>query len=514
MRGAGIVVALVAASTLVATFANRWRIPAPSVLVAVGVGVALIPGVPAIRTSPELISLVVLPPLLYASAQDISARELRTMWRPVAALAFGLVLATALVIGGLARWITPLGAPMAFVLGAVLASTDPVAVTALGRRLPLPPRIQALVQAESLFNDATSLVLFQVAVGMAAGSGTVRWASAWASAGWRFIELAGGGVGVGAALAVLVVALRSRAADPLLQTVIALVTPYAAYLLAQSAGVSGVTAVVVAGVVVGSAGHKVTDARTRLQVHDVYAVVVFLLESVVFALIGLQLPALVRDLPAGDWWWVAQAAALAAALIVARAAWMRPTVAFAGPTRGYPAWPTTWVMTWAGTRGVMPLAAALTIPLTGAGAAASAGRPLVLVLTTAVVAATLTVQGLTLPAVVRSSGLAVDPAHLAAKETEVRASLNAAALEYLDDLHDRQDTSPDVLETLRRRYAARLGDVGAGALPGPDIADLQRRLVDVQRAELRRLYADGRVGDSMQRRLQHELDRAETGITG
>jgi CPA1 family monovalent cation:H+ antiporter len=411
MHDAGTVAALVvfvAASTLLAAFAERRRVPAPSVLVAAGLGVALIPGVPAVHASPELISVVVLPPLLYASAQDISARELRAMWRPLAALAFGLVLATACAIAGLAWWITSLGAPMAFVLGAVLASTDPVAVTALGRRLPLPPRLQALVQAESLFNDATSLVLFQVAVGIAAGSGGVDLTFA----GWRFVVLAGGGAGVGAALALLVNALRARVGMPLLHTLIALVTPYAAYLLAQAAGVSGVTAVVVAGVVVGSAHHRITDARIPQRVHGVYRVVVFLLESVVFALIGLQLPTLVRALPSGERWWALQAAALAAALIVLRVLWMRPTAAYAGPARGHPPWPVTWVMSWAGTRGVMPLAAALTIPVTGvaSGVGASgqvaAGRPLVLVLTTAVVATTLIVQGLTLAAVVRASGLA------------------------------------------------------------------------------------------------------------
>jgi CPA1 family monovalent cation:H+ antiporter len=412
MRGVVIVVALVAVSAAVSACASRRRVPAPPVLVLAGVGVALIPGVPAVRITPDVILLVVLPPLLYASAQDVSVRDLRALWRPVAALAFGLVLATAMAVGGLAWWMTSLGAPMAFVLGAVLASTDPVAVTALGRRLPLPPRIQTLVQAESLFNDATSLVLFQVAVGIAVGSGPVDRATAWAWAGWRFLVLAGGGVGIGALLAVVVIALRSLAGDhPLPQTVIALVTPYAAYLLAWAAGVSGVTAVVIAGVIIANATDRVAKARTQLLVHGSYRVVVFLLESVVFALIGLQLPTLVRDLPAGGSWWPLQAAALAAALVAVRIAWMRPTAALSTATRRYPAWPVTRVMAWAGTRGVMPLAAALAIPLTGPGGAVISQRPLVLVLTTAVVAMTLTVQGLTLAPVVRASGLAVDSSH-------------------------------------------------------------------------------------------------------
>lgn len=507
VRAAGIVVALVVASTLVATFANRWSVPAPSVLVLAGVGAALIPGVPTIRTTPDLISLVVLPPLLYASAQEISVRALRSMWRPLVALVLGLVLATAFAIGGLAWWVTGLGLPMAFVLGAVLASTDPVAVTALGRRLPLPPRVQALVQSESLFNDATSLVLFQVAVGVVVDSGGVDWAGS----GGRFIVLAGGGMGVGAALAVVVIALRSRTSDPLLTTVHALVTPYAAYLLAQAARVSGVTAVVVAGVVIGSARHKVSDARIRLQVNAVYAAVVFLLESVVFALIGLQVPTLVRDLPPGTGWWPLQAAALAAAVIIVRIVWMRPTVAHSGPTRSYPAWPVTRVMAWAGTRGVMPLAAALSIPLTTAGGHTLTERPVVLVLTTTVVAITLTIQGLTLSSVVRTSGLAVDPAHIAAKETEVRISLNEAALDYLDGLRDNADVPGEVLDRLCRRYTARRGPAEDGA-PTDTFAHLQRDLLEVQRGELHRLHADGRISDTVHRRFQHELDRAETGI--
>jgi CPA1 family monovalent cation:H+ antiporter len=509
MGAAGIVLALVVLATAVAGFANRWRIPAPSLLVLAGLGVALVPGVPGIRVAPQTIGLVVLPPLLYASAKEISARQLRVIWRPLAGLALGLVLVTAVGIAGLAAGITVLSVPMAFVLGAILASTDPVAVTALGRRLPLPPRIQTLVQSESLFNDATSLVLFQVAVGVAAGSGAVDWAGA----AWRFVSLAAGGAGLGAVVAMLALVLRSRTSDPILHTVAALVTPYAAYLLAEAAGVSGVTAVVVAGVAVGSFGHTVTDARVRLQVHAVYDVVVFLLESVVFALIGLQLPTLVRDLPPGSAWWPVQAVALAAALITLRVGWMRPTVALAAPTRSFPAWPVTGVMAWAGTRGVMPLAAALAIPLTAGDCTGIAGRPLVLVLTTSVVALTLIVQGLTLASVVRSSGLAVDPEHLAAVEKEARAAMNEAALAYLDSLEDPEaDVPAPVRDRLRRRYTARLVQCEDAARPNGGDNHVHRRLIGAQRAEITRLYSEGRIDETTQRRLRHELDRTEATI--
>ncbi|ACU75771.1 sodium/hydrogen exchanger [Catenulispora acidiphila DSM 44928] len=507
VHAVGIVVMLVVLGTAVATFAGRWGIPAPSLLVLAGIVVALVPGVPAIHVAPDVIALVVLPPLLYASAEEISARDLRRVWVPVTVLALGLVLATAAVIASLALALTALSGAMAFVLGAVLASTDPVAVTALGRRLSLPARIQVLVQSESLFNDATSLVLFKVAVAAVVAGGSVSLAGA---AG-RFLLLAGGGIAVGLALAASVALVRTRTTDPVLDTVIALVAPYAAYLLAESVDVSGVTAVVVAGVAAGSLGHRVSDARTRLHVQTVYAVVVFGLESVVFALIGLELPTLVRDLGPGNSWWPGQAAVLAAALIGIRMLWVWPTTAWAGPTRRYPTWPLVRVVTWSGTRGVMPLAAALSIPLVAADGTPLPGRGLVLVLTTAVVAATLTVQGLSLAGMVKTSGLAVATEHAAAKEQAALAAMNEAAVAYLDELAAVGAVNAVAVERLRQRYAERLDpQTDAGLLD--DLAALRRDVLSVQSEELRRLSAQEQISDGMRRRLQADLDRREAGL--
>src|SRR5258706_3747667 len=173
MRGIEIILLLVVLATAVAASARQLRVPAPSLLVVAGLLVAFVPGVPTVQIAPGMVSLVVLPPLLYAAGQDLSWRELRPVWRPVTVLALGLVIASAAAVGVVASAVAPLPASMAFVLGAVLASTDPVAVTALGRRLSLPPRIQTLVQAESLFNDATSLVLFRVALGVAIAGGSI-----------------------------------------------------------------------------------------------------------------------------------------------------------------------------------------------------------------------------------------------------------------------------------------------------------------------------------------------------
>ncbi|MGW5351740.1 Na+/H+ antiporter [Streptomyces sp. NPDC004031] len=520
MHAVGVVLLLVVLGTVVATFARRWQLPAPSVLVLAGVGVALVPGVPALDLPPEAIALVVLPPLLYASAEELSLRDLRMVWRPVTVLALGLVFASAAAIGFVAVAVTGLPPEMAFVLGAVLASTDPVAVTALGRRLALPGRVQVLVQAESLFNDATSLVLFKVAVGLAVAVGG---AVSVPAAGGEFLLLGGGGAAVGGAVAGVVWLIRRRTTDPVLDTVIALVTPYAAYVLGESAHTSGVTAVVVAGVLLGRTGQKLSDAHIRLQVHAVYAVVVFLLESVVFGVIGLELPALVEDLPAGSQWWPVQALGLAAVLLAVRVLWALPLTRGVRPAgaAGRLSWRAAGVVTWAGTRGVMPLAAALSIPLTADDGTPLDGRPLVLVLTTAVVVLTLVVQGLTLAGVVGRSGLALEPEHTAREEAVAREALSRAALAHVDVLAELEAVPGTAVERARRAFADRLertdggGDGnGHGNTVDEAYRQLRQEAIIVQREELLRLYDGHRISDTTRRRLQLDLDREEAALGG
>ncbi|MEU4097316.1 Na+/H+ antiporter [Streptomyces sp. NPDC026673] len=517
------VLLLVALATVVATGARHWRVPAPSLLVVAGLAVGLLPWVPAVHVAPEVISVVVLPPLLYASAEEISWRELRPVWRPVTVLAFGLVVASAAAVAAVAARLTPLGAPMALVLGAVLASTDPVAVTALGRRLALPPRVRVLVQSESLFNDATSLVLFKVAVGTAVASG----AFALPAAAGRFVELGGGGALIGAAVAGVVAFIRRKTEDPVLETVVSLVTPYAAYVLAEDLHTSGVTAVVVAGVVMGSTGHRLTNAPIRLQVHAVYATVVFLLESVVFALIGLQLPTLVRELDPAERGWplAAGVVAVAATVVVVRLLWVFPLSAVMQFRRkdGPVSWRVPLVASWAGTRGVMPLAAALSIPLATQGGEPLPHRSLVLSLTTGVVVLTLVVQGFSLAPVVRRSGIALEPEHTAREEARARDALSRAGLRYLEQLDDLEVVPESVIVQMRRHLKADLapedGDAGPERPADPSglVAahrELRRALIGVQSRELRRLYEANEVGDATRRTIQRALDLEEAGLIG
>src|SRR5690242_10979485 len=270
MRGVETILFLVVLGTVVAAFAGRLRVPAPSLLVIAGLVIGLLPGVPAVRVSPDAVSLVVLPPLLYAASEELPWRELRAVWRPVIILAVGLVLASAAVVAAVAGAVAGIPASLAFVLGAVLASTDPVAVSALGRRLSLPPRVQALVQAESLFNDGTSLVLFRIAVGLVVAAGS----ASFGHTALEFVVLAGGGVLAGVLVAGGAYVIRRRTEDTVLETVVSLVTPYLAYVAAEAVHASGVTAVVVASILLGIQASRMTNPRLRLQLGAVNQTVI------------------------------------------------------------------------------------------------------------------------------------------------------------------------------------------------------------------------------------------------
>jgi CPA1 family monovalent cation:H+ antiporter len=401
-----VVLILVTLAMAVAAAARPMRLPAPSLLVVAGILVALIPGIDLPRPGPGLVTGVVLPPLLYAAGGEVLWHELRQAWFPVTVLSLGLVLASAFAIGAVVVAVTPVPWTEAVLLGSVLASTDPVAVNALGRGLALPPRLRTVLQAESLFNDATSLVLFRVSLGIVVAGGSV----AWGHAVGQFVLLAGGGALVGGAAGLLAVPLRRRITDPILAATAALALPYVVYVLAQQARVSGVAAVVVTGVMLGAQPRPSPASAAEHQVTAVYGTVVFVLESVVFGLIGLELPQLVRALPGSRVDWFAPALAVAATLLVVRLLWVFPLAAVRGRRDGRSArsaLPTAAVASWAGARGIVPLAAALSIPLVDDHGVPVGNRALMLALTVGVIAITLIVQGLTLEPLVKRSGVGV-----------------------------------------------------------------------------------------------------------
>ncbi len=399
-------------------------------------------------------------------------------------------------------------------------------MTALGRRLSLPVRVQTLVQAESLFNDATSLVLFRIAVSFAvAGTVAGRTAGgAWLHGIAQFAVLAGGGALAGTLIATGVVFVRRRIADPVLETVAALVTPYTAYVIAETLRVSGVTAVIVTGVILGTQLTRITTPQTRLQLHSVYETVIFLLESVVFSLIGLELPTLIRALSRGGEQWPLAALAITATLMATRVLWVFPLSAIVQWRRGVPgnrslrpSWQAPAVVAWAGTRGVVPLAAALSIPLTTVAGNPLPRRDLVLVLATVVIAVSLVVQGLTLEPLVHFAGISRPAADTQHEETLARLRLAEAGLARLEELAEIEAVPDLVIDRLRRNLQARIGRSRARLDEHPEPADaddrrVRRDLIAVENAELNRLYERGTISETTRRRLQRALDLEATGL--
>lgn len=488
-----IILVLVGLATVVAVFARRVAVPAPSLLVVAGLILGSVPAIPGVHVTPELISLVVLPPLLYAAGEELSWPELRRSWKPVAVLAIGLVPASAAIVAVVAVAMTPLTWPLAFLLGAVLAATDPVAVAALGRKLALPQRLQTLVQAESLFNDATSLILFRISATIAV-SAAVTWRSVVAD----LFVLAVGGALAGAVVAVIVALLRYRTADPIVESVITLVTPYLAYVLAEQFHASGITAVVVSSVILGALASRLTTSSTRLQIHAVHGTVVFVLESVVFALIGLQLPGLIRE-QTGPW--ILPVLVIVVVLIVVRVAWVFPLAAFQHwrhiGADDRPMWQVPAVVSWAGARGVVPLAAALSIP------EGLPYRDLIVLLAVGATVVSLVVQGFTLAPLVRRMRLAVPREDFAAEYRDAWGRLVEIGEAHLDDLEALEALAPVLIE--RARHSLRSRNEPAGELSANYLA-LRRELVGLQTQELAILTRAGRVAEVTRRRIQRELD--------
>ena len=387
---------LIVGSCAIAGLARRHGVAAPILLVLTGLAASYIPGVPEFRLNPDLILFAVLPPLVYTTALESSYLNLRDNMRTLALLSVGLVLFTAVVVGGAARLDVP-GLPVAaaITLGAILAPTDAVTTASIGRQLHLPRRLLTVITGESMLNDGTALTVYAVAVSAAsAGVATPSPLSAVGS----LVTISIGGIAVGLLLGVLIHRLRMRLRDPLVESALSLLTPFAAYLAADSLHVSGVLAVVVTGLYLGHHGGQAHFA-TRLQDMAVWRVATFVLESVAFALIGLQLRPVLQDVgtrnPARL---AAEAAVVLGAVIVARIVWVFPSIylprwlvpriRIQDPA---PGWQATFVLSWAGLRGVISLAAA---------AALSTDVPqrnLLVFLTFSTVLGTLLVQGLTLP---------------------------------------------------------------------------------------------------------------------
>jgi len=501
----------------------RWiRVPYPILLVLGGSALGFAPGVPEVSLDPDLVLLIFLPPLLYSAAFFANLHELRRNAAPIGLLAFGLVLATMGAVAVIAHHAIGLSWAVAFTLGAVVAPTDAVAPVTIVRRLGVPRRVITVIEGESLTNDWTALVLYRFAV-----AAVVSGSFSLAEAGPRFLLTGIGGLAIGLGVGHAIAWVRARLDDPPTEITIALLTGYAAYLPAEELGFSGVIAAVTVGVYMGSQTSRLTTPTVRMQGYAVWEIIQFLLNAFLFVLIGLQLPGVLDGLDGRSTGELAGYTALVGmAVIVVRVLWVfaftyvpravMPRVAERSQT---PSWRQTAAISWSGMRGGVSLAAALAIPLTVDGGGPFPDRDLVIFLTYAVIVATLVLQGLTLPGVVRALGLEDDGLD---SEEELHARVQTAlrARERVEELSGEKWVNADTAVRLRglyewrhRRFSAQAGGDGADYDErSAAYQRLVREVIGAERQTLRKLRNEGRITDEVMRRVERDLDLEESRL--
>jgi monovalent cation/hydrogen antiporter len=511
-----ILLGLLAVAAALLAAAQVVRVPYPILLVLGGLGLGLVPGMPHIELPPDLVLIAFLPPLLYGTAFFTSLRQLRANVGPITLLAVGLVLMTMLAVAVVAHAVIPgIDWPTAFVLGAIVSPTDPTAATAIAQRLGLPRGLIALIEGESLVNDGTALVAYRVAVvAVVTGSFSL------AAASGRFVLNVVGGIAIGLAVGFLIRQARRRLDNPPVEITISLLSGYFAYLPAYAAGVSGVLAAVTVGIYMGWHTPELTTAQTRLQGIAVWEIVFFLLNALLFALIGLQLPTILDALAGISTGTLIRYAVIVTSVVMAaRLTWVfltayLPRLAWRHGRGSGPSWQWSTVLAWSGMRGAVSLAAALALPLTTDSGAPFPDRDLVIFLTFAVILGTLVFQGLTLPGVIRVLDLEDDG--LAEKE-DAKARIHAAeaALARLEELLDEEWVREDTAERLRGLYSFRRDRFRSRFDPEGDrsiderSADFQRlrhELLDAERRAVLQLRRSGRIDDEVMRRVVRDLD--------
>jgi CPA1 family monovalent cation:H+ antiporter len=520
-----LVLALLLAVMAMALLSARLKVPYPILLVLGGLGVSFIPRLPRVHLQPDLVFLVFLPPLLYYAGLMTTWRDFRANLRPIALLAVGLVLFTTVAIAFVANALIP-GLPLAaaFVLGAIVSPPDAVAATAITERLRVPRRITTILDGESLVNDATALVAYRFAI-----AAVVTGQFSLPAALGKFVVAATLGILIGLVAAAVIVWVSQRIHEPNVEGAISLLTPYLAYLPAEWAGASGVLGAVAAGIYVSRKLPTFASPNARLRAFAVWETIVFLLNGIIFILIGLQLPVVMERLahiPRGRL--ALYALAVCATAILTRIIWIfvatyvRRTVS-AKLRQHDPVLPWRYVtiIGWSGMRGIVSLAAALALPLTTATDEPFPGRDLIIFLSFTVILATLVFQGLTLPPLIRLLKL-TDDGLQEREERDARVQAAHAALSRLHVLSLDPTADPRVLDRLRLIYEERLQRLGdhthhdhalEHCSPQEVAPTVHREALIAERRMITFLRDQNDISDTVLRRLLHEIDLEEARLS-
>jgi monovalent cation/hydrogen antiporter len=514
---------MLAVLAAVAVAARRLNVSPSILLVVAGVGMALVPGLPKVQLAPEVVLLVILPPLIYSAGVAMSWREFRFNLRPIALLAFGCVLFTSCAVAAAAHYLLQFDWATAFVLGAIVAPPDVVAPLAIARRLGLPRRIVVVLEGEGLANDATALILYRFAVA-AVVTGTF---SPGEAAG-TFAAIVVGEIIWGIAVGWLSLRLRQWARDPRVEITLSLMTPYLAFWAPAHLGGSGVLATVACGLYVSWNGPLLISSATRLQGIFFWDLIVYLIEGMVFLVTGLQARTLIEDARLFSIPDLLIATALTTAIVIAARfvwvfpatyipRWIVPGLRKRDPS---PPWQGPFLLAFTGVRGVVSLAAALAIPYALDNGQPFPHRELILFITFGVIIATLVGQGLMLPSVVRGLGLSRLGSEERMSEIEAELTARQAALaeveQQLEKFAAERKLPEDVVALLRTRNLSRNQilpkDMADGLAHMRLSAAVKKELIDAERAFVYQLLRDGKISDEARRRIEYELDLEEASV--
>ncbi|TGD78491.1 Na+/H+ antiporter [Hymenobacter wooponensis] len=497
-----LVLGLLFVTLLLVMLSQKLKISYPIFLVLAGLSLSFIPGLPRIVIDPDLIFLIFLPPLLYQAAWETSWQDFWRWKRPILLLAFGLVFFTSTIVAYISRAMIPgFTLPLGFLLGGIISPPDAVAATSVLKGIKVPRRVTSILEGESLINDASSLIVFRFALA-AVVSGVFSLHEAATS--FMLVSTMGLVVGLVVAYGFYLIH-RYFPTTPSINTVLTFIAPYVMYLLAEEFHFSGVLAVVSGGLLLSHLSHRVFDADTRLQANSVWASVGFVLNGLVFILIGLELPVAVEGLGTYS---LKQAImyglTISVVIILIRLLWMYPaafvprwlfpSVRAAEPS---PGWQGTLILGWAGMRGVVSLASALSVPLLLSNGQAFPQRNLILFITFMVILVTLVFQGLTLPALIRFTGVADNEERMPtdAQEAGIRLRLRHVALAHMDQHYVRDMQENELIKALQQRMQAEAQRTG-NLLEALNYDETKRRalqryhhvLLDVLRVQREELF--------------------------
>ncbi|GAB3971379.1 Na+/H+ antiporter [Spirosoma terrae] len=525
MSSVALVITLLASITALAALAERVRVASPIVLVLAGIAISLIPGLPSVDLKPDIVILIFLPALIFSAAWNTSWADFKANFRPILLLAFGLVLFSTLIVAWATHTFVPgFSWPLAFVMGATVSTTDPIAGTSIIKQMGLPRRVMVILEAESLVNDATGLIVYRYAVAaVTTGQFMIL------EAGEEFFLVVSGGILIGLCLAWVVKRIHQLTDDtPVVETTLTLLTPFVGYLIAEEMHVSGVLAVLTSGLFLTLRSSEFLSRQAHLQTINVWSVVTFMLNSIVFVLMGLQLRRILLTTSAySPIALIGYGALISIAVILARFLWVFPASylprLFSSKKENHPLFDQKLVtiIGWTGMRGVLSLAVALALPLRLHNGEPFPQRDLIIFFTYCVIFTTLVLQGIILPYLIR--WLNIQPDQQGKQdEIKLRIQLASLAIEHLEANYSlSDDISDEALALLKKKYETRIDrlrvhqDGRRSRVNESEIREtlrIQLEIIEVERQLATRWRHKGNHDDEVLRTILYELDLEESRL--